>query len=300
VTDDAADRDRSPIPRRDAHGDRLDAGGSGPGVDPVTAVVLAGGDAYDALAAAVGAPAKALVPLKGRPLGAYVLDAVLAAERVRRIVWVGACDRAMRARVDVHVPGGPRLVDSLALGLGAALPEVRPSERILVVSADVPWLRGASIDRFLSEAGAEHDLVLPVVARPAYEATFPGLARTWVRLADGEVTGGNLLLGRPDALRTLLPWVDLATRDRKVPWRLAWRLGPWTLLSLGLRFATLASLERRVGRLTGLRVRALRSDDPVLGTDVDRIEHLPATLELAEPDLRETPRAKATTGGRRP
>jgi molybdopterin-guanine dinucleotide biosynthesis protein A len=300
VTDDAADPDRRSIPRRDAHGEWLDEGRPRPEADRVTAVVLAGGDAYDALAAAVGAPAKALVPLKGRPLGAYVLDALQAAEGVRRIVWVGACDRSMRARIDVHVPGGPRLVDSLALGLGAALPGSRSGERILVVSADIPWLRGASVDRFLADAGTDHDLVLPVVARPAYEATFPGLARTWVRLADGDVTGGNLLSGRPDALRSLLPWVDLATRDRKVPWRLAWRLGPWTLLSVALRFATLAALERRVGRLTGLRVRALRSDDPVLGTDVDRIEHLPATLELAEPEPREPPRAQATSGGRRP
>jgi molybdopterin-guanine dinucleotide biosynthesis protein A len=300
VTDDSADRAPPTPPPPAADGGRSEVGRPGPGADPVTAVVLAGGDAYDALAAAVGAPAKALVPLKGRPLGAYVLDALEGAQGIRRIVWVGACDRAMRARVDVHVPGGPRLVDSLALGLGAALPGMRPSEKILILSADVPWLRGASVDRFLGDAGADHDLVLPVVARPAYEATFPGLARTWARLADGDVTGGNLLLGRPDALRTLLPWVDLATRDRKVPWRLAFRLGPWTLLSVALRFATLASLERRVARLTGLRVRALRSDDPVLGTDVDRIEHLPATLELAAPDLLEPPRAKASSGGPRP
>ena len=300
MTDDSADPAHRSIPDRDADGGPLDAVRSEPGAEPVTAVVLAGGDAYDALAAAVGAPAKALVPLKGRPLGAYVLDALQAADGVRRIVWVGACDRAMRARFDLHVPGGPRLVDSLALGLGAALPGMRPSEKILVVGADVPWLRGASVDRFLADAGADHDLVLPVVARPAYEATFPGLARTWVRLADGEVTGGNLLLGRPDALRSLLPWVDLATRDRKVPWRLALRLGPWTLLSVALRIATLAAVERRIARLTGLRVRALRSDDPVLGTDVDRIEHLPATLELAEPGTREPPHPQASSGGRWP
>jgi molybdopterin-guanine dinucleotide biosynthesis protein A len=273
VTDDPADRSDPAAPSSGA--------ASRPGA-AVTALVLAGGDASDALAAAVGAPAKALVPLKGRPLGAYVLDALEAAQGVRRVVWVGACDRAMRTRLAVHVPGGPRLVDSLALGLGAALPGLRPEERVLVVTADVPWLRGGSVDRFLREAGADHDLVFPVVSRPAYEATFPELERTWVRLADGHVTGGNLLLGRPDALRALLPWVDLATRDRKAPWRLALRLGPGTLLTLALRTARLAALERRVGRVTGLRVRALMSDDPVLGTDVDRLEHLPATLELAD------------------
>ncbi len=282
MSDAAPDDPQRPSPSDGAPDPAADASlGRSPG-PRVTAIVLAGGDASDVLAAAVGAPAKALVPLKGRPLGAYVLDAVLAARGVRRVIWVGALDGAMRRRVDLAIPGGPRLADSMALGTGAALPGLEEDERLLVITADVPWLRGASIDRFLADAGDDHDLVFPVVARPAYEATFPELSRTWVRLADGHVTGGNLLLAREGALRALLPWVDLATRDRKVPWRLAARLGPGMALSLALGRATLAGVERRVGRLLGLRVRALRSDDPVLGTDVDRPEHLPATLELAD------------------
>ena len=42
----------------------------------MTAVVLAGGDAGDALAAAAGVPAKALLPVGGRPLASYVLGAL--------------------------------------------------------------------------------------------------------------------------------------------------------------------------------------------------------------------------------
>lgn len=253
---------------------------AGPG--PVTALVLAGGDASDALAAAVGAPAKALVPLKGRPLGAYVLDALHGAASVRRIVWVGAADADMRSRVDLVVPGGPRLADSLAIGLGAAAADARDGERLLLVSADIPWLEADNVDRFVAEAGTDHDLVYPVVSREACESAFPALARTWVRLASGEVTGGNVMLARPETLRALLPWVDLATRDRKAPVRLAWRLGPGMLIALLAGRATLPMLEARVGRLLGADVRAIASDDATLGSDIDRIEQLPATLRLSE------------------
>lgn len=249
---------------------------------PVTALVLAGGDASDALAAAVGAPAKALVPLKGRPLGAYVLDALRDAASVRRIVWVGAADAEMRARVDLVVPGGPRLADSLAIGLGAVAADAAEGERLLLVSADIPWLEADNVDRFVTEAGTQHDLVYPVVSRTSCEAEFPSLSRTWVRLAGGDVTGGNVLLARPDTLRALLPWVDLATRDRKTPVRLAWRLGPGVLLALLTGRATLPMLERRVGRLIGADVRAIASDDATLGSDIDRIEQLPATLRLSD------------------
>jgi len=258
------------------------AGSGAPAPEPVTALVLAGGDASDALAAAVGAPAKALVPLKGRPLGAYVLDALHEAVSVRRIVWVGAADAEMRARVDLVVPGGPRLADSLAIGLGAVAADGTGGERLLLVSADIPWLGPDNVDRFVAEAGTQHDLVYPVVSRGACEAAFPSLSRTWVRLAGGEVTGGNVLLARPETLRALLPWVDLATRDRKAPVRLAWRLGPGVLISLLTGRATLPMLEARVGRLLGAEVRAIASDDATLGSDIDRIEQLPATLRLSE------------------
>lgn len=248
--------------------------------DRLPALVLAGGDASDALARAVGASAKALVPLKGRPLGAYVLDALRAAKRVGPIVWVGDLDASMRAHVDVVVPGGPRLLDSLSLGLGA-LAAHAPSERVLVGSADVPWVDGPVVDRFVADAPDDSDVVLPVVRREVYERTFPDLPRTWVRLAGAQLTGGNLVYARPEALRDLLPWIDLATRDRKSPVRLAARLGPGTLLSLALGRASLPRLEQRLSKLVGWRLRALVSEDPSLVCDVDRPEQLPATLSLS-------------------
>ncbi|MEX2502084.1 MAG: NTP transferase domain-containing protein, partial [Trueperaceae bacterium] len=257
----------------------------------VTVVVLAGGDATDVLAARVGAPAKALVPLKGRPLGAYVLDALVEADCVARVVWVGALDAAMRKQVDLAIPGGPRMVDSMALGAGAADAIRQPDEALLFVTADIPWLRGSSVDRFVRVASPLAPLVYPVVGRAASEATFPGMQRTWIRLADGDVTGGNLLLVRPEALRRLLPWVDFATRDRKSPLWMAWQLGPGVLLRLVTGRASLAFLERHLSRLIGTEVRAYLSDDPVLGTDVDRPEQLPATLELADLRPKEPPTA---------
>lgn len=256
----------------------------------VTAIVLAGGGAGDALARAVGAPAKALVPLKGKPLGRYVLDALRATPRVRRIVWVGAADRGMeRALTGEHriVPGGPRLLDSLTLGIGAALADAQPGERFLIVSADVPWLRAEHVDRFLQAVDGDADLAYPVVMRDVYEAQFAKLPRTWVRLREGEVTGGNLALGRPDALLRTLPWLDLAIRTRKAPVRLAWRLGPLVVASVALGQARLANLEQRVSRLLDLRAQVVVSSDPEVGTDVDDVAHLPATLDLPESDVNE-------------
>lgn len=248
--------------------------------DPVPALVLAGGDASDTLARTVGAPAKALVPLKGRPLGAYVLDALRASQRIGPIVWVGELDAEMRRAVDQVVPSGPRLIDSLTLGLGA-LTAHGTETRVLLASADVPWIDGATVDRFIHDAhDLDADIVYPVVPRDVYDPVFPELPRTWIRVGGRSLTGGNLVYARSAALRDILPWIDRATGARKSPLRLAAQLGPATVASLLTGAATIPRLEARLSRLVGRSLRALVSHDPSLACDVDEPDRLPATLSL--------------------
>ncbi len=266
----------------------------------VVAVVLAGGGADDALAARLGASSKALVPLKGRPMGGYVLDAVAGAERVAQTVWVGETTAGMDGAVDVQVGGGSTLAESLAIGLGAAEALAGPDARLLVVTADVPWLRPSSVDRFVVEAlgHATADLVYPVVDRAVSEAVFPGHRRTWVRLRHGEVTGGNLVLATPTGLRAALPWMTYAYRHRKQPWRLAWRVGLPTLAALLLGRARDVDLARRASRLIGVPTAVLRSDDPSLAMDVDRPDDLPLTLDLdSDPPVGGLPSGHASRHG---
>lgn len=253
-----------------------------PDPDPLCAIVLAGGEASDRLARTVGAPGKALVPLAGRPMGSYVLDALLTSRSVQRIVWVGHADGSMEAHLDARLPPGEALAESLGLGLGAAL-AVRPRpQRVLVVAVDIPWITGDGLDAFVAAAPEDAEVTYPVITRSVAEGRFPEVRRTWVRLRDGEVTGGNLVLGEPAALVKLLPWIDRATRLRKNPWVLASLLGPFTALALLAGAASIAGLERRVQARVGVRARALLSEDASLGNDIDRLDHLPATLELRE------------------
>lgn len=246
---------------------------------PVVAVVLAGGDAEDRLAAAVGAPSKALVPLRDAPMGAYVATALRASGAVSDLVWVGKTDPHVRRLVDVTVDGGRRMVDSLALGLGAAL-AAAPGQRLLVVTADIPWWDAVGVLDFVASAPADADLLYPVVREADALARFPDQRRTFVKLADGRFTGGNAALLSPAAVPALLPVIDTFYAARKRPLALAALVGPTTLWSLVTGRATLASLEQRVSRILGLRARVLVSPDAAIAADVDHPDHLPATLSL--------------------
>ena len=251
--------------------------------EAITAVVLAGGEVGDRMAADAGVEAKALVPLAGKPMGAYVLEALRGCAAVGRIVYVGPVNVRLRGLYDVSVPAGRRLVDSLALGVGAALAQA-PEARLLVLTADIPWVTSNGLAAFI-DAVPDADLVYPAVTEAASSAQFPHQRRTYARLREGRLTGGNAVLMAPAAVPKLLPLIDAAFRARKNPLALAGLFGVDVLLALLLGRAGIGQLERRLERISGIRARALVTDDAALAADVDRPGHLPGALDERHPGL---------------
>lgn len=251
--------------------------------DSVVAVVLAGGDVGDRLATDAGVEAKALLPLGDEPLGAYVLKALRSSGVVSKIVYVGPTNARLTGLYDVQVPGGHRMVDSLGLGLGAAL-AVPGTGPLLLLGADIPWVTGEMIARFVANAVAagtpdgQAQLVYPVVRAAAAEAQFPQQKRTYAKLKDGRFTGGNLVLMQRQLAPSLLPQIDRVFRARKNPFALAGIIGFDVLLALLFGRADIRQLEKRVSGLVKAPVRALITDDAALAADVDSPAQLPGTL----------------------
>lgn len=258
-----------------------------------TAVVLAASGADDPLVQQAGVPSKALFPLGDRPLVSYLLTALREAEGVGRIVYVGPSAPSLEPLHDLVVPGGARLVDSLAAGLGHAA--ATGGRKLLLCASDIPWVTGPMIDRFLDRAPTDAALVYPVVPQAAATRDFPDQPRTYVRLSEGRVTGGNLMLLDASLVPRLMPLVDRVYRARKNPFALAAIVGWRTLLALVLGRANLPGLEARVGQLLGARVAALLTDDAALAADVDELAHVPGTFS---PDLPAGVRDSARNGAR--
>src|SRR5690606_30328389 len=174
----------------------------GPGRWParVGALALAGRANRGDLAGVADATREAQGPGGGRPMLAYVLDALRSAGAVETVVVVGQPEPlapVTGAGVTLVAPGAT-LVDNLRRGFAA----LDGAERFLAVTSDVPLLTAAAVDDFVARAraagGAFH---YAVVTRENYEAAFPGSRRTWVRLRDGTFTGGNLFLAEASVAR---------------------------------------------------------------------------------------------------
>lgn len=252
---------------------------------PLNAVVLAGGGADDPLARGAGTAAKALVPIDGAPMGAYVCSALRASGVIDRIVYVGPSDPGVAPLVDAVVPAGRRMVDSMALGFGAALAAeggAAAGARLLMVTADVPWWSAAGVASFVEQA-PDVDLVYPVVSAETALATFPNQRRTFARLADGRFTGGNAVLLSHAGALALLPVIDAAFQARKAPWRLARLIGFDVVWALVTRRARIAALEARVSGILGVAARVYLSDDAAIAADVDDPSQLTAEAMQGPP-----------------
>jgi molybdopterin-guanine dinucleotide biosynthesis protein A len=247
-----------------------------PREDGVDAVVLAGGPPDAALTGGVSPKAFAMVG--SSTMVERVIAALRGVPQIRRIAVVGPdpLPPAVAAAATLAVPAAGRLLDNLSAGLAALEQDApRGAVPVLVAAADVPLLTSAAVAEFLQAAQASGaDAAYAVVPRDVVARAAPGVRKTFVRLADGEFTGGSLVLLRPGAFARARPVIERAVRARKRPWDLARLFGLATLAGLATGRLRIAALERRAETIAGLRARAVVCRDAGVALDVDTPEML--------------------------
>ena len=229
-------------------------------------------------AASGGITNRALIPLGGRPMLDYVVEAAREGLSLHgaggRILVAGEVPLPSGC---VAVDGGESMIDTLLNGASALTPN---EMRLLIVTADIPFVTGAALADFLerAEAVSPAAFVWPIVEASRCKAQFPGMRRTTLRLREGEFTGGNIALLDPAFLRERETLLRDAYARRKSVVGLARLLGPEVLFRLAVSrvapgLLPIAFLEAAVGRVLGsVTVRAVVTPFAEIGTDVDNPE----------------------------
>lgn len=218
---------------------------------------------------------EALIPLAGRPMVDFVVEALTDSSAVSRIVIVGPEELSYLKgeKVTAIVPCGETLMDNLRRGLDA----LQAEGLVLLATADIPLLTTAAVDDFLAQAQQyPADFYYSIVEKGVGEAKYPEAKRTYVRLKEGTFTGGNLLLLNPRILEQGWEWAEEMYRLRKEPLKMCRQLGFGLLVRLILGQLTITSLEQRFEQLLGAKGKAIISSYPEVGIDVDK----PADYEL--------------------
>lgn len=209
---------------------------------------------------------RVMVDLAGKPMFQYVADAIRDAD-IKLIIAGDVPYDGNFTRVDA----GTSLVDTLLNGI-AALPA--SVNQVLVITADIPFITASGIRAILGKAPTA-DFVYTIIPMDVCRTRFPAAKRTALRTAEGEFTGGNIVLINPQFVRSNEAVILESFNRRKDVLALAKLLGPAVIIRLLLSrvaptLLPISALEGAVSRIVGnATVRALVVDDPAVGTDID-------------------------------
>ena len=214
----------------------------------------------------------------------WVLDAVCQAERIDQVVIVGLEEEmGLPGGKPVHyLSDGGNMLANVKAGL-EFIRMSRPTEKqVLLASSDIPAITPEIVDwRVRGGQARNADLDYAVVTSATMEARFPGSRRSFIKLRDVEVCGGDLNVLHVGLVEHEQLWERIIAA-RKNAFRQASLLG-WDLLLLVLtRRVGLERAERLVSNRLGLDGCVTISPYAELAMDVDK----PGQLAILEEDLR--------------
>jgi len=233
----------------------------------VDAVVLAGGDG------GVIDPAvrfKGLLAIAGKPMVEWVVDALREAESIHEVAVVVPTAENLGSwvdKVDKLVVSDGEFADNILAGV-RSFREERP---ILIATGDIPALTPSAIDDYVARSAATSaDVTYPLVREEDMLAQFPGSERTFIKIAGGRVTGGNVALVTPSVVERSTEIGQRLFDTRKSAVRMARVLSVGFVVRLASGRLRTADVEARMEKLLGASCAAIFTPEASIGADVDK------------------------------
>ena len=227
---------------------------------------------------------KAMLDVAGKPMIQWVLDALSGAKTIDGVLVMGlgpetglSCSKPIQ-----FTPNQASMLENILAGIRRVL-EIEPNaHHILLVSSDIPAITPEMVDWVVNAAlETDDDVYYNVIPREIMDARYPGSRRSFTRLKDIEVCGGDM-----NVVRTLLAtgkdelW-DRIISARKNIFKQASLLGYDVLIQLLFRAITLKEAEKKASKRLGLKGHVIVCPYAEVGMDVDK----PHQLEMMRKDM---------------
>jgi len=244
------------------------------------AIVTAGGIPLpeEPLYPATQGNSKALVDIAGKPMIQWVLDALAQAKTVDNVIIVGLTEKSdIKYKKPLHfVSNQGKMVENLRAGAKKLL-EVNPkADYALFVSSDIPAINGEMVDWVVNTAmETRKDIYYNVILRETMEKRFPDSRRTFTKLEDMEVCGGDMNVGSLGLLADDENDIwEKITNSRKSPLKQAALIGFGTAIRLMTGKLSLQKAEENIMAKLGITGRAIVCPYAEVGMDVDKMFQL--------------------------
>lgn len=242
-----------------------------------TAVVLAADRGMDdPVAAAAGAPCKALTPVGGTPMILRVLHALEASQSVDRSLICGPSrdiveqDEGLQALIRAARLKWVPPHSSPSCSVLHALEPLLDDTPVLLTTADSALLTASIIDYFWKQAmETPAQIVAGVASCRMVTKAYPQVRRTPLRFRDESVCGCNLFAFKgPHSLLAARFWRRVE-QDRKRPLRIAHALGWVTILRYVMGRLSLDQALQALSHRLGIRAMSVHLPFPEAAIDVD-------------------------------
>ncbi len=216
---------------------------------------------------------KALLPIGGKAMVQWVLDALNGSALVRRVVVVGLAPGEGALHSDKalsYLPNAGSLIGNVEAGAKRLL-ELDPSaQKALIVSSDIPCMTAEMVDWMVNTClASDHEVYYGLISEAIMEKRFPGSKRSYFTLKEGRFCGTDMIVLSTGLVGHYHPaWNDIVGA-RKSILKQASFVGFDTLLLMLLRQMTIPEAERRAMTKMGIRGRILLSPYAEIGMDVD-------------------------------
>jgi GTP:adenosylcobinamide-phosphate guanylyltransferase len=227
---------------------------------------------------------KAMLDIAGKPMIQWVIDALEGAQTIDGIVIIGLPPESeiISTKVKGRIPNQGGMVDNIRAGVNKVI-ELNPAARhVLAVSSDIPTITPEMVDWVVNKA-LETDLeaYYNVIERKVMEKRFPGSKRSYTRLRDVEVCGGDMNLIKTSLVTQNDELWDKLVASRKNVLKQAALIGYDTLFLLFFRLVDLDGAVEKATKRLHLTGKAILCPYAEVGMDVDK----PFQLELVRADL---------------
>jgi GTP:adenosylcobinamide-phosphate guanylyltransferase len=214
----------------------------------------------------------------------WVLDALSDSKKVDNVIIIGLSPKSgLTCKKPLHyLSNQGRMLANIVAGVNKSLELHKKNEHVLIVSSDIPTLKGEMVDWLVKTAmQTKDDIYYGVCPREVMEARFPASNRTYTKLSDMEVCGADVNIIHVNQVTQHLDTWEALIGNRKSPLRQAGVIGLDTLFQLWRRQFTLQALVERASERIGIKGRAIIWDHAEPCMDVDK----PHQLELMRADL---------------
>ena len=227
---------------------------------------------------------KALLDVAGKPMIQWVLDALSEAKEIENVLVMGLqadsgiqCDKPL-----TFMPNQGSMLENILGGIKQVLETNPNAHHVLLVSSDIPGITSEMVDWVVETCmQTDDDVYYNVIKREVMEARYPGSRRTFTRLKDVEVCGGDMNVVRTMTVDEHRETWDRIIESRKNAMKQAALIGFDTLILFLLHAVTLDEAVQKVCQRLKLKGRAVLCPYAEVGMDVDK----PHQLEMMRLDL---------------